>query len=77
MPTYTLVAKVDQVVTKEVKMIVEANSEEEAQDKAREALAVYPEAIEVPGVNRMLALSSHYWIPKSIEFSKVKRNKDG
>ena len=77
MPTYTLIAKVDQVVTKEVKMIVEAGSEEEAEQKGREALAVYPEAIEVEGVNRMLTVSSHYWIPKSIEFSKVKRNKDG
>lgn len=77
MPTYTLIAKVDQVVTKEVKMIVEAGSEEEAEAKGREALATYPEATGVEGIQRLLTVSSHYWIPKSVEFSKVKRNKDG
>jgi hypothetical protein len=75
MGAYVLVAKVDQIVTKEVQLLVIAGSEEEATEKAREALSVYPEPVEVSGVNRIITNSSHYWIPKSVEFTEIKEDK--
>lgn len=73
MTEYTVLAKVDQIVTKEVQLFVSAGSEEEAMEKAREALQTYPEPVSVRGVNRMVTNKSHYWIPRSIEFVQVKQ----
>lgn len=75
MANYEVLAKVDQIVTKEVQLIVVAGSEEEAMEKAREALQTYPEPVEQQGVKRMVTNKSHYWIPKSIEFVKVAEEK--
>jgi hypothetical protein len=76
MPTYSLFAKVDQIVTKEVKLQIVAGSEEEAEAKAREALQTYPEPVTVKGVDRILTSKSHYWIPRSIEFVKISEAKE-
>lgn len=70
---YTVLANVDQIVTKEVELLVEARSEEEAQEKARDALQNFPQPVETPGVLRMVANKAHYWIPKSIDFVRVKK----
>ena len=72
---YSVLAKVDQIVTKEVYLLVEARSEEEAQEKARDALQTYPEKVNTPGVLRILVNKSHYWIPKGIDFLKTKKVK--
>ena len=79
MKEYNVVAKVDQIVTREIKLTVVASSEEQAQEKAREALQTYPEPIKVDGLNRILTSKAHYWIPRSIEFIKtfVKGDPDG
>jgi hypothetical protein len=68
MAVHTVVAKVDQIVTKRVQLTVDANSTEDAREKAREALQAYPEAVKVAGVLRMFTTKSTYWIPKSVEF---------
>ncbi len=70
---YTVLANVDQIVTKEVQLLIEARSEEEAQEKARDALQNFPQAVDTPGVLRMVANKAHYWIPKSIDFTRVKK----
>lgn len=72
---YRVTATVDQIVTKEVQLLIEARSEEEAQEKARDALATYPEAVSTPGVKRIVTNKSHYWIPKSIDFLRIKKVK--
>lgn len=76
MPTYSVSVKVDQIVTKEVKLQVVAGSEEEAENKTREALQAYPEPVKVRGVDRILTAKSHYWIPRSIEFIKISEDKE-
>ena len=73
MTTYTIRAKVDQIVTKDIKLVVIAGSEEEAEQKAREALSVFPEAIEVPNIKQILVTKSHYWIPRDIDLSITKQ----
>ena len=76
MPKYIMIAKVNQIVTKEVQLLVSAGSEEEAEDKARQALQVYPKPVEVEGVDRMVTNKSNYWIPRDIEITKIKEEKD-
>ncbi len=73
---YTVLANVDQIVTKEVQLLIEARSEEEAQEKARDALQNFPQAVDTPGVLRMVANKAHYWIPKSIDFTQIRKVKD-
>jgi hypothetical protein len=75
MPTYSFTAKIDQIVTREVMLLVTAGSEEEAEDKARQALQTYPKPITVDGVVRMVAKKAHYWIPKSIDFTRIKEDR--
>lgn len=75
MPSYIMIAKVDQIVTKEIQLTVNAGSEEEAENKAREALQLYPQPIFVEGVKRIITNKSTYWIPKSIEFSRLEEEK--
>lgn len=73
---YSVLANVDQIVTKEVYLLVEARSEEEAQEKVRDALQTYPEKVNTPGVLRILVNKAHYWIPKSIDFTQIRKVKD-
>lgn len=70
---YRINAKVDQVVTKEVVIELEANSEDEAVDKARQALQTYPESHDVEGVTLMCTVKSEYYIPRDVTFPSVKR----
>lgn len=76
MPKYIMIAKVNQIVTKEVRLLVSASSEEEAVDKARQALQVYPKPTVVEGVNRMVTNKSTYWIPRDIEFVEIGKDKE-
>lgn len=69
MPEYIVKAKVDQIVTKEIQLKISAGSEEEAELKAREALAEYPKPVTVPGISRLLVGKSTYWIPRNIDLS--------
>ena len=72
---FKITAQIDQIVTKEVQLLIEARSEEEAQEKARDALQSYPEVVNTPGVMRIVTNKSHYWIPKSIDFLRIKKVK--
>lgn len=72
---FKITAQVDQIVTKEVQLLIEARTEEEAQEKARDALSTYPEPVSTPGVLRIVTNKSHYWIPKSIDFLRIKKVK--
>lgn len=76
MPRYVINAKVDQIVTKTVQLLVEGGSEEEAEDTARLALNTFPEPLVDDNVRRILVKKSHYWIPKSIEFTQIVEDKD-
>lgn len=73
LPKFLLQAKVDQIVTKDVSLQVEAVDEEEAVLKAREALQTFPDAIRVEGVQRVLASKSNYWIPRDIQIKSIKQ----
>lgn len=70
MTEFVLKARVNQIVTKEVLLLVEAGSEEDAMAKAREALNEYPKEVTVRGIKRMVTEKSNYWIPRDIEFIK-------
>lgn len=74
MTEYLVVAKTDQVVTKEIQLLVEAENEGEAMAKATSALGEYPREVTEQGIKRIKSLSAHYWIPKAIEFKKVRKN---
>ena len=76
MTTYVVLAKIDQIVTKEVRLEVVAGSEEEASKKAVDALQEYPKAIQEAGVNRVVTLKSNYWIPRSIDVTKITEEKE-
>jgi len=72
---YNVVAKVDQIVTKEVHLVISAGSEEEAEAISRQALNVYPSKLEFEDHNKVkniLTVKSTSWIPKSIDFKSVK-----
>jgi hypothetical protein len=73
MAEYEVRAKVDQIVTKEIRLSVVASSEEEATEKAREALQVYPAPHEVVGIRRIQTEKATYWIPRDIEFVETVR----
>jgi hypothetical protein len=75
MASYIMIAKVDQVVTREVQLLVNARSEEEAEDKARQSLQMYPKPVTIDGVNHIVTNKATYWIPKSIEFGRIKEEK--
>ena len=68
MAQYSLRAKVNQIVTKEISLVVTASSRDEAEEKAREALQTYPDEITVSGIKRIVTQKSQYWIPRYIEF---------
>ncbi len=73
LPTYRVTAKVDQIVTREIQLEVKAGSEEEAEAKARDALNVYPEPNTDSDVVSILPVKQHFWIPKSVDFTKTKK----
>ena len=75
MASYTVVVKTDQIVTKDIKLTVEARSQEEAERKTRDALQTYPDKVEEPGVRRILTLKSHYWIPRDINIVSIEEDK--
>jgi len=75
MASYVMIAKVDQIVTREVQLLVVAGSEEEAEDKARQALQMFPKPVTVEGVQKMVVNKANYWIPKSVDFTSIKEEK--
>lgn len=78
MPAYNILVKIDQIVTKDVKLLIEADTPEAAKVLARDILDVYPAPIPYsPHVHRVVTAKAHYWIPKSIEFVTVEEDKDG
>lgn len=76
MTKYVVLAKIDQIVTKEVRLEVSASSEEEASKKAVDALQEYPKAIQENGVDRVVTIKSNYWIPRSIDVIKITEEKE-
>lgn len=76
MTTYEVHAKVDQIVTKKIQLLVKASSEEEAAAKTREALQTYPAAIEVSGIDRIQTVKANHWIPRDISIDFIREEKD-
>jgi hypothetical protein len=75
MPAYSIIVKIDQIVTKDVQLLIEADTPEAAEAKARGALEVYPAPIPYdPMIHRIVTKKSHYWIPKSIEVVAIKED---
>ena len=70
---FKITVSIDQIVTKEVQLLIEARSEEEAQEKTRDALSTYPGPVTTPGVLRIVTNKSHYWMPKSVDFLRIKK----
>lgn len=75
MATYNINTKLSQVVTREISLVVQASSEEEAMTKTREALSVYPEPVETQGISRIATRKMQFWIPRDIEFVSVREEK--
>lgn len=76
MASYITIAKVDQIVTKEVQLCVKAGSEEEAEAITRRALEDYPKPIKETNVLRVVTNKANYWIPRSIEIVQIREEKD-
>ena len=76
MPEFNIVAKIDRIVTSEVRLTVDAVDAHEAMDRATRALSEYPEPVTVEGVNRIQTVKAQHWIPKSVEFTRVHEVKD-
>ena len=74
---YIVKAKIDQIVTRNLELVVSANSEEEASVKVREALSEYPKPVTVEGISRILVLKSDYWIPRDIDLRVRKKEANG
>lgn len=77
MVDYVIKAKVDQIVTRNIELVISASSEEEAALKTRQALSEFPEKVTVDGVNKILVLKSHYWIPRDIDLNIRKKEANG
>lgn len=71
MPTFALVAEVEQVVVKKVSLVVTAKNKQEAINKAHGALATYPDPVFEEGVTRILTLKQSFAIPTEISVTKV------
>jgi hypothetical protein len=71
MPTFALVAEVEQVVVKKVSLVVTAKNKQEAINKAHGALATYPDPVFEEGVTRILTLKQSFAIPTDISVTKV------
>lgn len=76
MASYIMIAKIDQIVTREVQLLVVAGSEEDAESKARQALQEFPKPVTVEGVRRVVVSKTNYWIPKSIDFTSINEDKE-
>jgi hypothetical protein len=77
MPAYSIRAKIDQIVTKEVQLLIEAEDVDAAKVMAREALQEYPAPVPYnPMIHRIVTTKSSYWIPKSIEFIESREETD-
>lgn len=73
MANYNVLAKVDQIVTKEVQLLIKAGSEEEAEEIARTALMDYPGPIAGKDVRRIVTNKANYWIPRDINIVTVEK----
>jgi hypothetical protein len=69
---YIVTATVNQVVTKEIQLLVEAVHPEEAAQATKDALLAYPEAISVAGVKRVLTAKAKYGLPMDIAILSIK-----
>lgn len=76
MARYSIIAKVDQIVTKEIRLEISAKNEKEAEAFARDALQVYPKPVPGNNVERIITNKSTYWIPRSIEFTQIEEEKE-
>lgn len=78
MGEYRILAKVDQIVTREVHLLIVADSKDEAEGAARDALQVYPEALAPSAlgkIRRLVVKKSYYWIPRSIDLEVLDEEK--
>lgn len=73
MDKFVIKVKVDQVVTREVLVEVEAKTKERAEEISTEFLQTYPEPTYFPEVSRAVTTKSHYWIPRSTEILESKK----
>lgn len=76
MAEYKLQIKVNQIVTKDIEVSVLARNEEQAVQKAREVLEVYPKPHEVRGVPMVRTTKAEYWIPRDIEVVNIIKEGD-
>lgn len=77
MTLYTVIAKVDQITTRDVQVLVEADSEEEAQGKVREVMQIHPQESTVEGVRKVLVTRQNYWMPRDIDIIKTRKERRG
>lgn len=75
MSRYTLEVKVTQSCQKLISLEVAADSFEEAEEKAREALKTYPREIMEDGIYKMLTKKSRYEEPTDVLVLAVREDK--
>ena len=76
MAKFEVVAEVNQLVTKKVRLLVKARNKEAAALKTHEALQEYPDPVTVRGVERIQTVDIQHWVPRDIEVKKVSEEKD-
>lgn len=75
MSTFVVDTKLNQIVTKNIVLTVEAANEEIALEKVREALNAYPDPITTEGIRTIYTQGIKHWIPRDIEIVEIKEEK--
>lgn len=73
MANYNVLAKVNQIVTKDVQLLIKANDPEDAEDKARTALMDYPGPVADRDVRRISTIKTNHWVPRDIDIVTIEK----
>jgi hypothetical protein len=73
--TFEVITELNQLVTKEVRLLIKARDEESAALKAHAVLQEYPEPIEVKGVEKILTTRTKHWIPRDVQIKNITKEK--
>lgn len=71
MAEYEVLVSVNQIVTRDVELVVVASSEEEVCAKVREALEQFPKGVDDLDVKEIRVVKANYWIPRDIDFKSI------
>lgn len=68
--------KVDQIVTREIEVLSSGRDEEQARERAIEAIHVYPQPLEIEGIKKIRTVKETYWTPRDIDIVDIAREQE-